>query len=943
MSVSRFRWVLLCTLVLLACCSANVNEPERKLRILGVFAHLGKSHFDVFKPLLEELARRGHDVTVLSYFPRTEKAKAAEPLPNYKDINLVTKELSVFINVVNLRNITHPSYRVINDMLGLSYMAQLSCNAGLNHTRVKEFVAAGEKFDLVITENFNTRCFYAVFHQQAVPFIEVSTHQLMPWVYTDLGFSSEASYQPSMFSTSPMPMNLRQRMWNAFADVLATVIAETMYRWRDQSLMEKYYGPGVPDLKEMSGTASLMFVNTHFTLHGAQPHPPNVIEVGGLHISGKINPLPKDIKKFLDEAREGVLYFNFGSMVKAATMPEDKLTVLLNVLASLPRKVIWKWETDEFTQKPDNVLVKKWLPQFDILSSLLTRVQITWHNIYAVFEVVIVRTSPTSDRAGSSTMTESRSQWILLCALALLACCSANVNEPERKLKILGVFPHPGKSHFDVFKPLLEELARRSHDLTVISYFPRSEKAKAAEPLPNYKDISLVTDKEIPLVNIIDLHIIVNPIYKIIMDVSLLNYMVNQACEVDLNNTRVKEFVAAGEKYDLVITESFNTNCFYAVFHQQGVPFIEVSTHYLMPSVFRNQGFSSEASYKPCIVSISPRPMNFRQRMWNVLIDWFSAVVANTVYRWRDQRLMQKHYGPDVPDLSEMVSNASLVLVNTHFSLHGPHPHPPNVIEVGGLHISQKVNPLPEDIQKFLDEATEGVLYLNFGSVIKAASMPEDKLTVLLNVLASLPRKVIWKWETDEFTQKPDNVLVKKWLPQFDILNHPNVKCYFGHGGLLGLSEGVYSGVPMVLMPFYGDQHLNAMAAKARGVAEVVEFTELTEQNLRHALDEVFNNTKYSENARRLSKAFRDRPATPLETAVWWTEYIGRGNGLPYVKSEASTMPWYVRNLVDVMAAFAAIGFVTLYVIYRVAKRLLCSGKKTKGHANHYANSKKTN
>lgn len=74
---------------------------------------------------------------------------------------------------------------------------------------------------------------------------------------------------------------------------------------------------------------------------------------------------------------------------------------------------------------------------------------------------------------------------------------------------------------------------------------------------------------------------------------------------------------------------------------------------------------------------------------------------------------------------------------------------------------------------------------------------------------------------------------------------HPNVKCYLGHGGLLGLSEGVYTGVPMVLIPMYGDQFHNAAAAANRGAAIVLSFNDLDEKSLRHALDEIFNNTMY--------------------------------------------------------------------------------------------------
>ncbi|KAI4496532.1 hypothetical protein M0804_000342 [Polistes exclamans] len=50
---------------------------------------------------------------------------------------------------------------------------------------------------------------------------------------------------------------------------------------------------------------------------------------------------------------------------------------------------------------------------------------------------------------------------------------------------------------------------------------------------------------------------------------------------------------------------------------------------------------------------------------------------------------------------------------------------------------------------------------------------------------------------------------------------------------------------------------------------------------------------KYRDNVKKLSKAFRDRPSSPLETAVWWIEYVGRGNGLAYIRSDAVEQPWW--------------------------------------------------
>lgn len=49
----------------------------------------------------------------------------------------------------------------------------------------------------------------------------------------------------------------------------------------------------------------------------------------------------------------------------------------------------------------------------------------------------------------------------------------------------------------------------------------------------------------------------------------------------------------------------------------------------------------------------------------------------------------------------------------------------------------------------------------------------------------------------------------------------------------------------MILMPLYGDQYTNAMAAQARGAALLLEYEHLNERTLRHALNELFNNTRY--------------------------------------------------------------------------------------------------
>jgi glucuronosyltransferase len=54
--------------------------------------------------------------------------------------------------------------------------------------------------------------------------------------------------------------------------------------------------------------------------------------------------------------------------------------------------------------------------------------------------------------------------------------------------RILGVFPFPARSHLIVHKPLMLELARRGHEVTVVSSFPENK------AIPNYTDIVLDTN-----------------------------------------------------------------------------------------------------------------------------------------------------------------------------------------------------------------------------------------------------------------------------------------------------------------------------------------------------------------------------------------------------------------------------------------------------------------
>jgi UDP:flavonoid glycosyltransferase YjiC (YdhE family) len=77
---------------------------------------------------------------------------------------------------------------------------------------------------------------------------------------------------------------------------------------------------------------------------------------------------------------------------------------------------------------------------------------------------------------------------------------------------------------------------------------------------------------------------------------------------------------------------------------------------------------------------------------------------------------------------------------------------------------------LHQELQKYLDEAPDGVIYFSMGSLLQGYLMPESKRNAFLGAFSKLKQRVLWKWESDTLPGQPSNVKIGKWLPQSDIL-----------------------------------------------------------------------------------------------------------------------------------------------------------------------------
>lgn len=236
----------------------------------------------------------------------------------------------------------------------------------------------------------------------------------------------------------------------------------------------------------------------------------------------------------------------------------------------------------------------------------------------------------------------------------------------------------------------------------------------------------------------------------------------------------------------------------------------------------------------------------------------------------------------------------------SHVVTHNANPLTHNVIDVGGIHC-KPANPLPKELKKFMDKHKEGVVYVSFGSTVHPSDMSEKRKEAFLKAFKRLKYQVIWKWNEDHVPGLPFNVMLTKWVPQQDLLSHPNLKVFVTHGGLLSLQEAIYHKTPIVGVPLGNDQIPNILRAEQKGYAVMLEWSNFTAEGLYNAIDKARHDPNVAENMRIANKIFLDQKESPVERAVYWVEYVMRHNGAHFLKPKSMDLYWYEYHHVDII------------------------------------------
>ncbi|KAM7360680.1 UDP-glucuronosyltransferase 2C1-like [Cochliomyia hominivorax] len=412
------------------------------------------------------------------------------------------------------------------------------------------------------------------------------------------------------------------------------------------------------------------------------------------------------------------------------------------------------------------------------------------------------------------------------------------------------------------------------------------------------------------------------------------------------------------QKFHLAIVDGAFPECALGIVHRLSLPFMFINTVGFYTGSLAIAGNPIAYAVTPHVFTALTQTMNLLQRVQN----YITHIMANLLHKYYTNQVhdvLMKHLGSSVPHPFALARNVSFILQNGHAIVTYPRPFYPNVAEIACIHCRPAVK-LSHELEEFVEGAPAGVIYFSMGSSVKAANMPEKFRKMLVKVFARLSQyHILWKWDenvtitkattetlstqkmitlpsllattmklsmknttcktkttTNFMTDLPKNVYLSGWLPQQDILGQRKLKAFITHGGLLSMYESIYHGVPMVMLPVFCDHDVNAAKAEQDGYAIRLSLEIITADKLYHAILAIIKNDKYKRKINEKRQLMLDQMNRPLDTAVFWTEYLLRHQNVMHLQSPVRNMSFFIYHNLDVLLCLCVMVF-GIFVILR--------------------------
>lgn len=147
-------------------------------------------------------------------------------------------------------------------------------------------------------------------------------------------------------------------------------------------------------------------------------------------------------------------------------------------------------------------------------------------------------------------------------------------------------------------------------------------------------------------------------------------------------------------------------------------------------------------------------------------------------------------------------------------------------------------------------------IYISLGTVINQSI---DFYKLCMKALGNTDHTVVMsignKAQISDLGEIPKNFIVKSYVPQIDVLKY--TKLFITHGGMNSTHEGLYYGVPLIVIPQSADQPIIARQVANIGAGIPLQMQSLTANQLRETVDHVLNHPSFHKAVANIRESFQ--------------------------------------------------------------------------------------
>lgn len=259
--------------------------------ILFLAPYTSPSHSNFIRPVVKELAIRGHNITFWSGLKLKNDNENITVLYSQH-----LAELHDDNYPIDFGN-NHPLLLLLFTLPGIT---KTVCEKIYKDDIFRQLSRAKGEYDLIVAEALFNECSLTLVHYLEIPFVYMNSVVPPMWHLDAIASPLSFDHFPNPTSGNTDQMNFVQRFCNAITGIVVIqfrnwVILPAVDRMAARILAD----PTLPSIGDIERNVSMYITNTHISVNYQLPKTADLVEAGGLHCVPS-KPLPEVISVTVD-------------------------------------------------------------------------------------------------------------------------------------------------------------------------------------------------------------------------------------------------------------------------------------------------------------------------------------------------------------------------------------------------------------------------------------------------------------------------------------------------------------------------------------------------------------------------------------------------------------------------------------------------------------------